>query len=195
MKRSANHAGWKPWTCPKCQKAFPSGFGHGSHLRWCQNREAHFWRNVDKTSSPIGCWLYTGTISFEGYGYVNISSGVKRQQWQAHRFAWTLLKGPIPEGQCVLHTCDVRHCVNPEHLYLGDRKDNARDKIIRRRDTGATLSYEQVQEVRRLLAEGKLFGYQIAEQMGVSPAVITGIRTGRTFRYVPDEQFAAEEQG
>lgn len=183
FKHPPDHAQFQPWTCPKCAKEFPTRFGHGSHLRWCQNREDHFWRNVDKTSSPIGCWLYTGTLSFEGYGYVNISAGVKRQQWQAHRFAWTLLKGPIPEGECVLHTCDVRHCVNPEHLYLGDRKDNARDKILRRRDTGATLSYEQVKEARRLLAEG-MMGKDVAAKVGCTPSVITGIRTGRTFRYV-----------
>lgn len=185
FKQPADHALFQPWTCPKCAKEFPSSFGHGSHLKWCGTREAHFWRNVDKTSSERGCWLYTSTISFEGYGYVNIGAGVKRQQWQAHRYAWSLLKGAIPEGAFVLHTCDVRHCVNPEHLYLGDHKANARDRIVRRRDTGATLSYEKVQEVRKLLAEGKLFNYQIAEMMGCSPSVITGIRTGRTFRYVP----------
>jgi hypothetical protein len=180
-----DHALREPWTCPTCKKGFPNGFGKGSHIKWCGRREEHFWSLIDKTSSPIGCWLYRGTLSFEGYGYVNIGSGLKRKQWQAHRFAWSLVKGPIPKGSFVLHTCDVRHCVNPEHLYLGDHKDNTRDKLVRRRDTGATLSYEKVQEVRRLLAEGKLFNYQIAEMMGCSPSVITGIRTGRTFRYVP----------
>jgi hypothetical protein len=175
---------WKsaPWTCPKCHQLL-RGSGKGTHLRWCGKREDHFWSKVNK-DGPNGCWLYTGTLSFEGYGYVNIGAGVRRKQWQAHRFAWYLLKGPIDKNACILHTCDVRNCVNPEHLYLGDRKDNARDKILRQRDTGATLTYDQVREVKRMLAEGTMYGKDIAEKFGVSPSVISGIRSGRTFRHV-----------
>ena len=181
-KRKAADWVFQPWTCPKCKVTFPRAGGKGTHLKWCGKREEHFWGLVDK-DGPNGCWLYTGTISFEGYGYVNIGAGVRRKQWQAHRFAWSLLKGPIPAKGCILHTCDVRNCVNPDHLYLGDRLDNARDKIARRRDSTATLTYEQVREVRRLLAEGEM-GKDIAAKYGVSPAVISGIKLGQTYRHV-----------
>jgi hypothetical protein len=183
MKRPDDYGLNRPWTCPKCAKAFPNGFGKGTHLKWCGKREEHFWSLVDK-DDPNGCWLYKGTLSFEGYGYVNIGAGVRRKQWQAHRFAWSLLKGEIPAKGCILHTCDVRNCVNPEHLYLGDRKDNARDKIARRRDPNATLTDDQVRTVKRLLAEGEMYGKDIAKMFGVSEGVISAIRKGKTYNYV-----------
>lgn len=173
----------QPWTCPKCSKVIGAS-GKGTHLKWCEKREAHFWAKVDKNAAG-GCWLYNGTISFEGYGYVNIGGGVRRKQWQAHRFAWTLLKGPIDKGACILHTCDVRNCVNPEHLYVGDRKDNARDKIRRRRDIAASLTYEQAAEIKAALANYRFgLGEELAVKYGVTRNVISGIKRGKTYAHV-----------
>ena len=182
--RRAEGLAWtqQPWTCPKCGETLPKSGGKGSHMRWCDRREEHFWSKVEKSD---GCWLYHGTISFEGYGYVNIGSGIRRKQWQAHRFAWSLLKGPIPENGCVLHTCDVRNCVNPDHLYIGDRKDNARDKYRRQRDTSSDLSQDQVREIKAALFNYKLgMCKDLAAKYGVSPGVISDIRLGHTFRHV-----------
>lgn len=119
-------------TCPHCGKVGRSG-GIGTHMKRCGDKEDKlFWSYVNKTG-PGGCWLYEGTISFEGYGYVGrLLNGVRRQE-QAHRHAWVLLGGTIPEDKCLLHRCDVRNCVNPTHLYLGDRIDNARDMMERGR--------------------------------------------------------------
>lgn len=173
-----------PWTCPKCHQHLTSPGGRGTHQRWCGRREAHFWSKVDKNGAG-GCWLYLGTISFEGYGYVNIGAGVRRKQWQAHRFAWSLLKGELAGGACVLHTCDVRNCVNPEHLYIGDRLANARDKIRRRRDPTGVLTYEQVADIKAAIENySRGLSASLARQYGVSSGVIAGIRTGRTYRHV-----------
>lgn len=184
-QRTAENTAWmrEPWTCPTCKIEFPRSAGKGTHLKWCGQREEHFWSKVNKTPT---CWLYEGTISFEGYGYVNIgTAGVRRQQWQAHRFAWTLLNGPIPEGGCLLHHCDVRNCVNPAHLYIGDRKDNARDRFVRKRDTGSDLSYDQVLEIKAALVDYKHgMCKQLALKYGVSATVVSDIKMGKTFQHI-----------
>jgi len=72
---------------------------------------------------PNGCHIWTGCVTGHGYGTL-----VRDQkQWKAHRFAWTLYRGPIPEGMHVLHHCDVPPCVNPEHLWLGTHTENIQD--------------------------------------------------------------------
>ena len=75
------------------------------------------------------CILVTKSISSSGYGTVWFE---KRRQ-QAHRVAWIKAYGPIPQGLHVLHKCDVKACVNPEHLFLGTHKDNMHDMKVKGR--------------------------------------------------------------
>lgn len=76
-----------------------------------------------------GCWLWTAATNNRGYGVIGFGGGNKIVL--AHRLSWILHNGEIPDGQLVLHKCDVRACVNPDHLYLGNMKDNARDHMER----------------------------------------------------------------
>lgn len=69
-----------------------------------------FWNKVDASGD---CWEWMGAIHKLGYGRFGITQGV---QWQAHRFAYTELVGPIPEGLHLDHLCRNRSCVNPDHL-------------------------------------------------------------------------------
>ena len=85
-----------------------------------RNTEQKFWSRV--LPSPA-CWLWTAGGTNGGYGLV---------PWQgktrlAHRLAYELRYGAIPAGACVLHRCDVRRCVRPDHLFLGTQADNIRD--------------------------------------------------------------------
>jgi len=87
---------------------------------------------VLKQSQPepnSGCWLWSGAVSPSGYGWFHMpNSGGRGKSWRAHRASYSAFKGKIPEGLHVCHKCDVRSCVNPEHLWLGSHKDNMKDR-------------------------------------------------------------------
>ena len=81
--------------------------------------EARFWKYTKKTYS---CWLWTGTLGPGGYGRLRHSE--LRKSVAAHRFAYELLVGPIPEGLQIDHLCRVHGCVNPAHLEPVTGKEN-----------------------------------------------------------------------
>jgi len=94
---------------------------------------AAFWSKVDR--SDIGCWEWRGYRQAIGYGVTAAGSRVdgSRRTVLAHRRSYELTVGPIPEGMMVLHHCDNRGCVRPDHLYLGDQSANMRDREERGR--------------------------------------------------------------
>lgn len=73
------------------------------------------------------CWIWAGPIFSDGYG--NAGSGYPDQR--AHRSSFILFNGKIPKGSMILHVCDIPLCINPQHLYLGDAKQNAKDALER----------------------------------------------------------------
>jgi len=90
----------------------------------------------------------------------------------AHRHVWTVCFGDIPNGMEVMHTCDNKLCVNPEHLVLGTRKDNTIDAVKKGRMANQKLSDEQVKEIRN----SKEMGVVLAKKYKVSPQLITNLR-------------------
>lgn len=94
------------------------------------NLADRFFKHVNKTDS---CWLWTASKNHKGYGQFGIGSRKNIKMVKAHRASWILHNGEIPEGLFVLHTCDIRHCVNPAHLFLGTNADNMCDMISKGR--------------------------------------------------------------
>lgn len=101
--------------------------------------EARFWRKVDRSAGPDGCWPWTRGRTRGSYGRFSIRHG---EQEYAHRVAWQLAHGPIPAGQQVLHSCDVRFragdvsyrlCCNERHLHLGTQAENLAEMVAKGR--------------------------------------------------------------
>ena len=79
------------------------------------------------------CWGWLGTTVTGGYG--SLSIGRNKSPARAHRVAYELLRGPIPAGLNVLHSCDNPPCVNPSHLWLGTQSENIKDSVLKGRYT------------------------------------------------------------
>ena len=108
---------------------------------------SRFWTKVEKTG---GCWVWRAARNPDSYGRFHLGPKV----WQAHLLAWTLTRGPVPRGMCVLHRCDTPACVKPAHLFLGTKADNTADMMAKGRGpTGerqgrAKLTRAQVGAIR-----------------------------------------------
>jgi hypothetical protein len=85
-----------------------------------------FLKKVCRTST---CWLWTASCFKTGYGQFQKDGTMV----SAHRMSFELFNGPIPKGMMVMHSCDVKKCVNPKHLSLGTAKDNVADAISKKR--------------------------------------------------------------
>jgi len=83
--------------------------------------EERFWAKVDRSGE---CWLWTASRinGKRGPTYGQFGTWNPRKTWVSHRFAYELLVGPVPDGQELHHTCEVKICVNPSHLEMVTRK-------------------------------------------------------------------------
>ena len=150
---------------------------------------ARFWNKVNKDDGG-GCWIWTGTIQSGGYGNV----GVHGRNLRAHRLAYELTYGPIPPGMCVCHRCDVRSCVNPDHLFLGTKADNTHDMVRKGRhvaislpgsnNPSSVLTDDDVREIRRRVRVDGVSRTQIAKEFGVSQPLISQIVIGRAWKHL-----------
>ncbi|MHC6083214.1 helix-turn-helix domain-containing protein [Ralstonia solanacearum] len=144
--------------------------------------------------SPGGCWLWTGAKNACGYGVLGRgrrSEGLIR----AHRLAYQLFHGIVLErSQHVLHRCDTRVCVNPEHLFIGTQQDNMCDMRSKGRavppprhvgiaNHKAKLDEHKVRQIFAMRRAGNT-KYQIAQRMGVSRATVYSILNRFTWRHV-----------
>jgi hypothetical protein len=131
-----------------------------------------------------GCWIWTGTGDAYGYGHFGIAHS---RSAKAHRVAYNLYCGEIPDGKVVRHKCDTPACVNPQHLVLGSHADNSRDRSERMRTAVGTqngkskLTPELVKAIRSHKGSS---ARQLAFLMGVNPNTVYAVLSGRTWSHV-----------
>lgn len=156
------------------------------------NTPERFWQRVDKASE---CWEWTGARTPAGYGKI----GWAKQDTYAHRIAWMLTHGAIPDGLHVLHRCDNPPCCKPAHLFLGTPADNAQDRDKKGRTSrqvnrtsfhpgsahpNVRLTEEAVRSIRIRVANGERMA-GIAREYGVSRQVASDATYGRTWGHIP----------
>ena len=149
---------------------------------WKQRFDAK-WKEDEAT----GCWVWTGATASKGYGEIKIPR--TRKQIPAHRLSYLIHRGPIPPGKCVLHKCDNPPCVNPQHLFVGTKLDNALDMVSKMRHVygerqGAhKLKEADVLAIHNLMKLG-VPQIRIAQMFGVGPMQISRIKRGQRWRHV-----------
>jgi len=143
-----------------------------------------FWRHVHKRG-PDDCWLWVGATHANGYG--SIKKDRERGQWLAHRAAWHITNGSIPDGMLVCHRCDTPTCVNPGHLFIGTASQNTADMVakgrylVRGRHINARLTVKAVKDIRRDCRRQE----DIAAAYGISQATVSDIKVRRTWKHIP----------
>jgi len=197
-------------TCIECAAHFnvkPSTIKHHRTQfcsKACANKSPHrknptrtrrpvadrFWEKVDKTEA---CWNWIGACYSNGYGQFDlIIDGIRRSRC-AHRIAYQLTKGEIPEGLVIMHSCDNRRCVNPDHLTAGTTAENQADMARKGRGTvgakstahrfpeklprgadnvASKLDGDKVRAIRSRYAAGGVSQSHLARDYGVSQSVI-----------------------
>jgi hypothetical protein len=126
-----------------------------------------------------GCWIWAGRHDEKGYGRISHAGTFQ----VAHRYSYYLHNGEFDIKLCVLHKCDVPACVNPDHLYLGDQRQNNIDRDQRGRQKTARgsahklskITEDQSIEIRRLWKSGLCQQRQLARIYGVSQPKIMQI--------------------
>jgi hypothetical protein len=148
--------------------------------------KADFDNLVKKTDT---CWLWLGKRQPNGYGRCSRSSFLTNL---AHRAAYQMANGEIPKGLHVLHRCDVKHCVNPEHLFLGTHADNMKDMVnkgrspIGTKNNKAKLNSSSVIEMRDCYITGNFSLKGLAKIYNISTATVRACLLGKSWSIIPN---------
>jgi len=137
--------------------------------------EESFWARVEKTDS---CWWWRGYVNNNGYGRLYVA--LKKKSMSAHKLSYVLAHGDVPEGMVIMHSCDNRKCVNPEHLRVGTASDNQRDAMHKNRayfsrikgDYHPRSDLSEISVARALLVKDALPVQDIANALGTSKSNI-----------------------
>jgi hypothetical protein len=162
-----------------------------SYVAPVSNPEEKFWEKVNKTDS---CWLWTAskrtTDRTGGYGKFATGRRNKQTTYMAHRFSWVLENGPIPDGLDVLHHCDNRLCVNPDHLFLGTQQDNMDDMIAKGRSAKgeknphAILTEDIVMQIREAIRVRQGTLADVARLFGITYVSLQAIYHRRNWKHI-----------
>lgn len=140
--------------------------------------EERFWMKVRVLEDNHSCWEWVASKNKKGYGQFRIEPGVSPVK--AHRAAWLITEGSIPEGMVVMHQCDNPSCVRPSHLALGTHQDNMDDMVRKGRQSNGPavkgrrkLTDWQVKEIRSRYATGLTSMRQLGAEYGIDSSNVS----------------------
>lgn len=138
-------------------------------------------RNITRIPES-GCWIWMSSLNKGGYG--RVCAGKK--PFFAHRVSYEQKHGSIPNGMMALHHCDVRCCVNPDHIFIGTQKDNMTDKVRKNRQAkginhgNAKLTEDQVREIK----SSSETSIKLAAKFNYSASMIREIKNGNLWKHL-----------
>lgn len=199
-------------TCPVCETPFiPNYEGRRCCSSTCAkiyrgSFSKRFWFRVNKNGPTqphmkTCCWVWVGRLETNGYARVKIEG--RRKQIGVHRASWMLTNGSIPEGLQVLHRCDTRSCVRPDHLFTGTQKENLADMRAKGRDDPvrgerhgrSKVAEIDIRAIHRLWYEKKMTQRQIAEEFGLHYVYVNKVLKGHKWAHIYAELHAPLFQG
>lgn len=130
-----------------------------------------------------GCWIWMKHLDISGYGKIRIG-----KMFKAHRASWMAFRGEIPAGMWVLHRCDIRCCVNPDHLFIGNCADNVHDMMRKGRarnpngecNSNVKLTEQQVIEIR----SSGLGCVAVSRKYGICPSTASAIKSKKIWKHI-----------
>lgn len=142
---------------------------------------------IENNSMPVtdcGCQIWLGTKNSRGYGLISVNKKVLT----AHRASWIAFRGNVPNEMHVLHHCDVKLCVNPDHLFIGTHKDNMDDRDRKGRNkprpgilnSNAKLTVADILAIRSS-SDGCC---KLAKKYGMNKTSMARIRSGKRWKCV-----------
>lgn len=164
-------------------KGQPFKFIHGHNTRFQGTLQKRFEQYFEKT--PDSCWIWKSSRDQNGYGTFNID----RKPKKSSRVSYELYKGPIPEGRFVCHKCDNPPCVNPDHLFIGTRKDNMRDMTNKGRSAHGEKNGQAKlteQDVIAIWKDSRTH-CEIGQHYGVTQSMITRIKNKKNWKHILKE--------
>jgi hypothetical protein len=133
------------------------------------------------TVNTNGCWIWNGQISNNRYGKVS----VKGLSITAHRASYIAFNGEIHDDKFICHSCDVRNCANPEHLFAGTHAENMKDAynkgIIK-----LCFTDDQVNAIKSLQQQG-IPNAELARKFNVDHETIRNVIRNKTYKHVNPE--------
>lgn len=171
----------------KCMNTRVRNWNFKGKFRWARADSCEILKNIRcKFEKYVvrtrGCWGWKGCIHKSGYAPMNWFGN---QQKNAHIVSWMLHSGPIPDNLLVLHKCDNRSCTNPEHLYLGNHIDNAKDRQERNPVRGSKHPNSRLVEsdIPKILdyVKSGMIQEKIAKMFGISQTTVSRIKLGNSW--------------